>query len=704
MDESKYPGSSPENNSGQPQVPPTNLNSGENTYWESQALGQSQELPNTDLVNQKPSLEPPVEYGDYFQANVDPSMKVIWPAQDDTPKTAQAPESKASEEQIPQAQASQEQILQAQAPDLFYQSYQQQNPQNPYSQNQNPYQNQYSQSQSPYQNQYSQYQSPYQNSQPQTNQAAYRSQAFKPRKKMSPGKLIAACVVFLILISGGVAAYAFRGSLMNTFSQLTKSPAEYYAYVEGKALNNTLNDLIPYAERQKKNVGFDMTSDITLQRDTIDSLLQSSQGISLDQLESSYGIKLENFGFNLLYGHKNDITNGSLGLRLNQVDLITLEMFADVSSQSIYTRFPELSSAYLSLGPSEEDLADTEFKVPDTAKTVDFLKRYGTIVFENLSDVELQKGTQLTVDKITVKCSKITVTITEEDLYDIFLDFLEEAEDDEYIFELAKQQGITKEEYQDSIDDIRDDLTVSKDFYFEDNSFRMIVYVDSEGNIIGREFSEEDSLAGFGYHYLTKDNTNEYDVYIRDEIGDVILEGSGTQTKKDGAYDGTATITVTIPDGQNSEYTFDLEYEDYKFVYINNALCESGSFTISSPELYGIRLTSDTRVEEDTQYNTLTLLLSTSKLLTVDTTVKYFEDYEVKMPPENAEVYDSSEFFEYYSTLDVDQYLNELSAKLGVDLSSLFGSLQGSDDYYYDDYYFDDDYYYDDEYYDDNFN
>ena len=168
-------------------------------------------------------------------------------------------------------------------------------------------------------------------------------------KKKSHKKLIAGVIVLVLVLSMAATAFAFQDTLFNTFAMMTKSPQNYYAYVEEKAISDSVDKITPYLNltnsNAKKNFAYQTSVNVSYDRDTINSLLQSTLGVSMDDLESTYGIKLDNIGFNTTVATKDGNLYDSLGLSLNQVDVITLEIFMDTVKQ-------ELSDAGSGIKPS----------------------------------------------------------------------------------------------------------------------------------------------------------------------------------------------------------------------------------------------------------------------------------------------------------------------------------------------------------------
>ncbi len=532
-------------------------------------------------------------------------------------------------------------------------------------------------------------QQPYQyTEQTQYTQAGYQQGSFtqKPKKK-SRGKLIAAIVVILILVSGAATAFAFKDKIVNVFSQMTKSPAEYYAYVEEKAIKESTDELKEYANTVVKDMAVDLTTDVTLNRETLDTLLQSSLGVSLADMEGSIGVTLESFGLNVQAAKKGNKLSETFGVRFNEVDLITMDMFMDLTEQEMLMRFPELSDAYVDFssaleeGLSEFDLDELEaFTAGSSIDAADLLKRYGNIIVKNIEDVEMDKNAELTIDDLSEKCTKLTVTISNDDVKNILEDILIEAKEDKYILDVLDVYGIDEDDYQDMIDQAEDDLEdFSEDLLEED--IEMLVYVDGDGNIIGREFSMDGSDASIGYITATKGSETEYKLYVNDDDDNEVINLTGSHTKKDGAYNGSAELEISDPyEEYFTTISLDIDYEDVKTEKKNNHTYNYGTITISSLDLLGIQVVIENSVKDDIQNNKIEFQMGASPIVTIKSKLEYLKDIDVDEPSDSDEVYDIEDIDSYTDSLDLEGYLSNISEKLGIDLQSLL------DYYYYDGY------------------
>lgn len=539
------------------------------------------------------------------------------------------------------------------------------------------------QSQQQIQNQpnFEQYQQQYQTiptEEPVYDQMQYQNGTYyKQPKKKGIARIIALVAVFVVLIAGATTAYAFRGRLVNTVSQLTKSPAQYYAFIEKSNINVTKQSIKKYLDASTDNMGVKIKTDVNFNHDNINSLMKDNMGISLDDVEKQIGLPLKSFGINMLIGQTDDTINESLGIGLNQVDIISAELFMNNAAGKFFARIPELSDSYIDFSDilKSEGVDLKKFKRPSTDQTIDLITRYSDLIIKDVKDVKLDKNSKLKVDDLTKKCSKLTVTISNDDLYHMLKDILKEAKDDKYILNLLSAYNISKKDYQDEIKNQLDSLDENSDDLLKKDII-MKVYVDEKGAIIGRAFSSKGTDTVFSYAYLKDSNNSEYNLSINNDKGKALFDITGTQTKKNGAYDGSAEIAISDPNGNSSdEINIDVDYKDYRTEFKDNHYFNTGKITISSSDLLGIEITSDSSVANNTQKEVITIQAGGKTLATIDSSSEYIKDYKAEMPSKNSKTYGSSDLGGYISSIDVNAYIKKLSEKLGVDVISIYNNL-----------------------------
>lgn len=506
----------------------------------------------------------------------------------------------------------------------------------------------------------------------------------QPPEKKSHKKLFTAFIIVLALLSISAVAYAFRSNIINTFSMMTKSPAEYYAFVEEKAVGNVLDAEISYVNSADKKFAYDTSVDVTYDREQVDSLLKDNLGTGLTDIENSLGLKLDSFGVKALIASNGSNAYESIGLKLNQVDIITMDMFIDTVKQEVLLCLPELSPAYLKQSLITDGTATgintSNLSLLTPERTNDFIKRYDKIIVEQIKQVELSKNAEVNLDTISATCNQLTVTIDNDSMYEIVSAVLKEAKEDEYIFDILPLLSMTKEEYQESITSTETNLKENIDSSFpEGSNIEMIVSVDNRGDIIGRDISVKaagSSLGSVGYLALGKDDTEEFNFYIKDKSSNVLARCFGTKKKVDGSYDGNATLELsdTIPNLPGS-LSFNIAFEDVRTEKKDNQVYQYGTYTLSSVSMFGIVVILQNDVVDDVQQNKLILQMGATSLLTVDAKTKYLKDYTMPALTGNEEVYDLTDYSSYLTTLNTEAFLTRLSEQLGINLQDIIGSL-----------------------------
>lgn len=505
-------------------------------------------------------------------------------------------------------------------------------------------------------------------------QPVYQTGAMpKPPKKKRRGAIVAIIVVLLLLFSAAGTAYAFRATLSNTFAKMTKSPAEYYSHIEKNELKRITDDIVSSGKLVNKNPqSYELTSDFKFNRDTLDPLLESGLGLSLSDLEELVGIQLEKIGLDATVKTDGKIVNNALGLRLNDAKLITAELFTDIASQDIFLRLPELSQAYLNLSASEtlsdEDLSYLEKLSNETL--AEMLNRYGNIVIDGIKQVEMEDDTEISVDTLSTKCTRLTVTISEEDANQILIAVLEEAKNEETILGLLPMLDMTEEVYQDTINSAIAELK-DTNASSDDDCFKMEVYVNSKGEIIRRSFGNTYDDASLGFTKLSKGSLEEYRLYVTDNDGEEVLniQASHTKNNKD-AFTGDASITFNDINAETS-YRINVSYSDVRSEEKDNHIYNYGTIEISSMDLMGLQVTMDFAVEDALQKINMDLRMGAVSIVSADMTVKYPDDNDVTMPPADAKVFEANDMEGYTTTFNLENYFSYLNEQLGVDVQEI---------------------------------
>ena len=508
------------------------------------------------------------------------------------------------------------------------------------------------------------------------------------KNKKSNKKIVAAVIAVLVLVVLGATAFAFKDRIASTFAVKTKSPAQYYAYVEKKAITSGLDKWKPYfnASTAANDIAVDMSTDITYDHDTVDSLLQSYMGLGLSDMESILGLSLDSIGFDITTAVNDLSIYENMGLRLNNASIITLDLFMDYAKQEMMIQVPELSSAYLTQNMavlSEGESFDfSNLKDTFTADRVtDFLTRYSNILMENIQNVELQKDVAVSTQSFQTTAKQLTITLNEEDFNQIMTAVMTEMKDDAFIKDVLSTYGISEEEFLSSIEEEQQELETSYLGSTDDSALVMVLYVDDQDRIIGRKFSfteNNETEDVFGYKLVTDGNEEEYDFYFNNEdFKTNLIHVYGKHTKKDDKYTGSATVDI---DGELFELPTDLSisiaYSDIYTKLEGNRSYAYGTYTISASALPGMDIQISSDVVDDIQQNQIVFRLGSSELVTLDTSIEYLDNYTIPEIPDTAETYDMvTDMNGYYNTINMEQFMSDLSDKLGVDIENIVSNM-----------------------------
>lgn len=538
---------------------------------------------------------------------------------------------------------------------------------------------------------------------PETNQTDSQDTATytnEPPKKKLPGKTIAFIIIIGVLLIGSITAYANKDTLANTFAMMTKSPAEYYAYIEKKGIDSGLDEfteaydksLTQYKSQYTNGVAQDTNIKFTIDPDF--AALVSLGGFESVEAKISALAKA---------GNSKSTTN----IAYNGTSVVTMDTYMNAEASDLYLKVPELSSAFLLFSFNDimeasdasledysyteyykgmQDFMENESLSPETLNSL--LEKYSYLVIEQLDTIKLTKNVSLTASDISSKYNQLTANMDGEDAYNIANSILTEAKDDQTVMDLCVSLELcTKEEYAQLITDTLANLESNKETLLASTeTMSMNVYVDKTGKIMGRDFTTSDTeyLTSLGYYVTTKGSDIGFTSWFSEDDVDV-LAFTGKANYKDSKYSGTANLTVSEYSDVYEDYTtysFDTAFENVGLVkdkgYIN------GKFTVTSDALAGMELIFDFVGDQSQQQIIFNLIYGGMETVTVDMTFKegVYQDFE--LPSDSDEIYDGlNDYTSYLAAADVEGFLSKLEATLGIeDLGSYIDSIISSYMYY----------------------
>lgn len=293
---------------------------------------------------------------------------------------------------------------------------------------------------------------------------------------------------------------------------------------------------------------------------------------------------------------ENSSQASTMGLYLNDSLICTMEYYLDSETQDIYMKIPELSDAYLKSNMkdmmevqasaaeelSEEGVEDSEaftqaysnsmeismaiagdlekyLPNADDAQTI--LNRYGTILFDHMTDVEGTADT-INLEGVSVDCTLYEGQLNDADAQVLLTQVLDTAKTDKELEDLLKNWEANipdcenlYQKFQDGIENLTAEL--SGEGSEGDSYISSKIWVDGNEKIVGRQISLSEDGADtplLTWKMPEKDGNFGYVFQIDADGSTIALTGKGTIA--DGILNGT--------------YQFEMDYTPYASIEVAN--------------------------------------------------------------------------------------------------------------------------------------
>lgn len=525
----------------------------------------------------------------------------------------------------------------------------------------------------------------------------------QPKKN---GKIIVAiAVAVLVVIVAGVSTVALNASVRNRLFLSVLSPKQYYLKTEANNIENLAEQIgdsygkkITYAMQQAKKP-INGTANIKLSVDDSYTSMLGLNGIFPIELNTNTAVDL-----------KNDAEQVEAELKFAEEAFIGTKVMINTGKKNYgdtYVQIPQLSSAYiytplaeLAQGQKEEENYINSLKKvyanyldkPTSSKLVSkLISRYGKTVFEGLDNVKLEKNVKYTVSNKTKKVTKIIVTINEKNAEQAMEKAIETASKDKDLKnELIRLEACTSKEYDKGIKELKKWIADQKKDTSDEQKMIMNVWVDSNGTILGRDFTvkEASDSSGFYYHTIKNGKTDYFEAGSTQTDTFVI---TGNSTKEKNGYKGDIALAQK-KDGNNA---VKLSFEGVGLVDEQYGSC-NGTFTLTGSGddmavLQNSSLKLTLKGGKNEQKFAMEAVFSGQSIGKLEYEQFMKEGKSLSYPPKG-DIYkttDSDEMEKYAETVDMNAIqdmqdkINEISTSIGSILgldSSMFGSLLGNDD------------------------
>lgn len=482
-----------------------------------------------------------------------------------------------------------------------------------------------------------------------------------------------------------VAGFLLKGYLSNQLMLLIKNPTEYYSYVENNSLSSGIDSLTKsystsinhYKKIFDEGYGLDFAMELSVSPEFAGLYGLTDIGSLKVNANVSYKDLKQQMKSEILYKDQS---------------LAHFNYLSNLEEETYYLQVPELSNAYLFFSiyeMMEQSGISTEYDYSNNAALYQklltdgaispeqlnqMLKKYTGVIVDTFKDVKQNSDTTLSISDASAKYTSLTVKIYAKDLYEISLNILNTAKEDTILRDMVVKTGLaTEEDYIQGINDALLSLEDSKDSILsETDVVNMTVYVDSSGNIIGRDFTASDSTDAVGYYAIKKGTNIDFTAYYKQE-GTTISDITGNATYSNGKLSGSATINV---DDMNERFVATLDFKDLAISddmqYLN------GSMTLTSDTFNGVSVGLDLVGGPDRQDINLKMLYGNLEGFSLNIATKQTPFTEITLPTESDEIYNANtDLNSYTDSMDLDGFFNHIYDVTGIDLNSMFYGLNG---------------------------
>lgn len=465
----------------------------------------------------------------------------------------------------------------------------------------------------------------------------------EPVKKKGKAPVIAGITagVVAVVAGGSVIAYNTSAFVKNKVKLATLSPKEYYAWVNDVNTSEQIEYLSEsydkYVDIMGKDSGKGINSkmDVTYtMSDGLKNLVKNAMG-GTDKA-NKFVDNINNISLTLDESVFQGIIGCNLGLDFNENDIADLEMSIDYANLFMLGRVPQITERYLGMDLSASASSDEDAKAleivgkfysdPEEILTKDefrkLAEKYTSLWNECVSEVQQEKGEEVTVGKYTNEYTVLTVEMNEEFLENTAEKYINALKEDETVKNIivTRLAVCDEETYISDLDNALEDIKSDEDGEDDDLILTLKTYVDPTGEIRGYTLKDSQD-DGFELLFTGESEQTVNGIFsFTNSEEDMSVKGNIDYTVNDDKYTGSVDMTVTEYDEDTKilvEFT-DLETVNKDYGYVNGNV----NFSVNDSAPFAIALNSDGSSQkasfdidiEDVNYGNIVLEISSSEI------------------------------------------------------------------------------------------
>lgn len=490
---------------------------------------------------------------------------------------------------------------------------------------------------------------------------------------------VAGLLAVVIVLTAVLNLDALKGFVLKTFA----SDAQYYSYVEKKALSEAKTSLVnAYGEigglfsgetnSVKNDISFTVGEDVSdmLSSDVANSIIKE--------------INRANISFDV--NQKDALSQIKLALEIAENPIVNLDAIFNMSDGKTYIGAPSLINDYLMVKVDDaQDLQkiydDKLWNALPSKKTAEqLLDKYIDVVLSGIDDVKSSKA-ELTVADMTQKCTALEYGISEEDAIRIAEKVLNAVNSDseiEKIINNINEYAIENDlcdsdvdmygEFKEGVEDALEEIKDEKEDADSEDRITVITYVNSKHEVIGREISSG-SQASISHKKVQKGSDFVSSLKVANMIE---ITGQGTEKNDvingtyEAVYNGTSIFTATLTDFNSSEISDGLINGKVK-ITPDKALWSNlgvNSMISSAIKLYdpSIELVFD--MSEKASESQINILGKDEIMLGITVKSAKSKSEDIKTPSNAVDTSNSEELSTWMQSLNIEDIKSSLKSNL----------------------------------------
>lgn len=520
------------------------------------------------------------------------------------------------------------------------------------------------------------------------------------QKKDSSSKGCGGFLLIVLLLAAG--GFFFRNYINNQIRLQVMKPDKYFEWVYEKNASAVAKGISAdgeAAEDKEKDI-IQQAVQVTAHLDAGEDLQELMQIVpELTQVESDlvdddvFGFIIEQAGETLSKLDSAEVSvfsnfdrhaqNANIDLSLNNRHVINVETLTDIDNQLIYYRLPKLSEHWILPEQNTGTLINNydsmlqnnpaQYIIPEII--AEMLPRYTKTAVSEISGVEINKGSSVSIGSMTVKYTKMSVDIDSDTAYDMLIALLEEVKADKTINEAADSiSTVVSTNFRSDIQNTIDSLKQKK--AHQENRFlcTYTTYVNDKGDICGVSIESNEQIA------------------FEAVVGRKLRQIAGTVSGSSGSDEISLTLDATAgSDGVNGSLTGTLE-QNNETHEIKIDISGLRTSSLKKDKAKGsIKMTMDSRLLAEITFSadengcTIVMPLNAAEksLGTLALTIAYYEATEITVP-DRSEAYTPDEYFsaeKFPQIAKKDDYIafcTELLTGLGMDESKAKSTAEAS--------------------------